>query len=83
VDWTRVLRGVGLLAWAVFFDYLWLSGRSADYVGPRTTWVVVFGAITLTAASLLYLSGALTRANSERPSARELGLLVIAGSATV
>lgn len=83
LDWTRVLRGTGLVAWAVFFDYLWLSGRSVDYVGPRTTWVVVFGAVALTAASLLYVSGALTRANTERPSARELGRLVIVVSPIV
>jgi uncharacterized repeat protein (TIGR03943 family) len=77
VDWTRVVRGTGLVAWAAFFDYLWLSGRSVDYVGPRTTWVVVFGAIALTVASLLYVSGALTRAKTERPTAKELGRLVI------
>jgi uncharacterized repeat protein (TIGR03943 family) len=77
VDWTRLVRGTGLVAWAVFFNYLWLSGRSADYVGPRTTWVVAFGAIALTAASLLYVSGALTRAGTERPTAKELGRLVV------
>jgi uncharacterized repeat protein (TIGR03943 family) len=77
IDWTRVVRGTGLVAWAVFFDFLWLYGRSADYVGPRTSWVVVFGAIALTAASLLYVAGALTRASTERPTAKELGRLVI------
>lgn len=77
VDWTRALRGAGLVAWAAFFDYLWLSGRSVDYVGPRTTWVVVFGAIALTAASVLYVSGVLTRHETARPSVTELGRLVI------
>jgi uncharacterized repeat protein (TIGR03943 family) len=77
VDWTRALRATGLVAWAAFFDYLWLSGRSADYVGPRTTWVVVFGAIALTGASVLYVSGLLTRGDSARPSAKELGRLLI------
>jgi uncharacterized repeat protein (TIGR03943 family) len=77
VDWTRVLRGIGLVAWAVFFDYLWLSGRSVDYVGPRTTWVVVFGAIALTAASALYVSGLLTRQETVRPTVKELGRLVV------
>lgn len=77
IDWTRVLRGTGLVAWAVFFDYLWLSGRSVDYVGPRTTWVVAFGAIALTAASLLYLTGILTRGPVERPSRRELRRVVV------
>jgi uncharacterized repeat protein (TIGR03943 family) len=77
VDWTRVLRATGLVAWAAFFDYLWLSGRSVDYVGPRTTWVVVFGAVALTAASLLYVSGLLTRGETARPTVKELGRLVI------
>jgi uncharacterized repeat protein (TIGR03943 family) len=77
VDWTRVLRGTGLVAWAVFFDYLWISGRSVDYVGPRTTWVVAFGAIALTGASILYVSGLLTRDEAARPTAKELGRLVI------
>jgi uncharacterized repeat protein (TIGR03943 family) len=77
VDWTRVLRAAGLVAWAVFFDYLWLSGRSVDYVGPRTTWVVVFGAVALTTASLLYVSGLLTRHETARPTVKELGRLVI------
>jgi uncharacterized repeat protein (TIGR03943 family) len=77
VDWTRVLRGTGLVAWAVFFDYLWLSGRSVDYVGPRTTWVVAFGAIALTAASLLYVTGLVTREETSRPTGRELRRLVV------
>jgi uncharacterized repeat protein (TIGR03943 family) len=78
VDWTRALRGTGLVAWAVFFDYLWLSGRSVDYVGPRTTWVVVFGAVALTCAAVLYVSGLLTRQEAPaRPSVKELGRLVI------
>jgi uncharacterized repeat protein (TIGR03943 family) len=77
VDWIRALRGAGLVAWAAFFDYLWLSGRSVDYVGPRTTWVVVFGAIALTAASVLYVSGLLARGEAARPTGRELGRLVI------
>jgi uncharacterized repeat protein (TIGR03943 family) len=77
VDWTRAIRGTGLVAWAVFFDYLWLSGRSVDYVGPRTTWVVVFGAIALTAASLLYVTGLFTREPAERPNGRELQRLVV------
>ena len=77
IDWTRALRAAGLVAWAVFFDYLWLSGRSVDYVGPRTGWVVVFGAVALSAASLLYLSGLRSRDETGRPSVGELGRLVI------
>jgi uncharacterized repeat protein (TIGR03943 family) len=75
LDWTRLIRGLGLLAWAVFFDYLWLSGRSTLYVGPRTEWVVVFGGITLTVAALLYLSGVRVRERMPAPRAIEVGRL--------
>jgi uncharacterized repeat protein (TIGR03943 family) len=77
VDWTRALRAVGLVAWAAFFDYLWLSGRSVDYVGPRTTWVVVFGAIALSAASVLYVSGLFASRETSPPTGRELGRLLV------
>lgn len=75
LDWTRLIRGLGLLAWAVFFDYLWLSGRSTLYVGPRTEWVVVFGGITLTVAALVYLSGVWVRERMPAPRAIEVGRL--------
>jgi uncharacterized repeat protein (TIGR03943 family) len=75
LDWTRLIRGLALLAWALFFDFLWLSGRASLYVGPRTTWVVTFGGITLTAAALLYLAGVRTREPAAAPRAAELGRL--------
>jgi uncharacterized repeat protein (TIGR03943 family) len=75
LDWTRLLRGVALLSWALFFDWLWLSGRSSLYVGPRTTWVVTFGAITLTAAAVLYLLSVRSREPAKAPKAAELGRL--------
>jgi uncharacterized repeat protein (TIGR03943 family) len=75
LDWTRLLRGLALLSWALFFDWLWLSGRASLYVGPRTTWVVTFGAITLTAAALLYLSSVRSRERAPAPRAAELGRL--------
>jgi uncharacterized repeat protein (TIGR03943 family) len=77
LDWTRLLRGIGILAWALFFDYLWLSGHANAYVGPRTTWVVTFGAITLTVVAILYLSGVRTRAAAQTPRASEAGRLGI------
>ena len=67
LDWTRLLRGVALLSWALFFDWLCLSGRSSLYVGPRTTWVVTFGAITLTAAAVLYLLSVRSREPAKAP----------------
>jgi uncharacterized repeat protein (TIGR03943 family) len=78
LDWTRLVRGAALLAWAGFFDWLWLSGRAGDYVGPRTAWVVPFGGIVLTITALLYLRGARAHEPTGGPSARELvGLLAL------
>jgi len=51
----RNLRVAVLAAWSAFFAYLWLSGEVLRYLGPRTSWVVTFGAITLTIATVAYL----------------------------
>jgi uncharacterized repeat protein (TIGR03943 family) len=72
IDWVRLVRGAALLAWAAFFDWLWLSGRAGDYVGPRTAWVVPFGGIVLTVAAALYLRGAWRGAGARTPSAGDL-----------
>jgi uncharacterized repeat protein (TIGR03943 family) len=79
LDWVKLVRGAALLAWAGFFDWLWLSGRAGDYVGPRTAWVVPFGGIVLTVAAVLYLSGAVRRGGASRPAsaADVLGLVAL------
>jgi uncharacterized repeat protein (TIGR03943 family) len=79
IDWVKLVRGSALLAWAAFFDWLWLSGRAGDYVGPRTAWVVPFGGIVLTVATLLYLRGAVGRGSAPRPAsaADVLGLVAL------
>jgi uncharacterized repeat protein (TIGR03943 family) len=83
VDWGRAGRGLALLAWGAFFAYLWLTGRSTTYVGPRTTWVVTFGGILLPISSLAYLAGAARRGGGQRsgpPSIRDvagLGVLIV------
>ena len=50
----RVLRGVVLTAWGAFFIWLLVSGEVYRYIGPRTQWVVVFGAIALGAVALAF-----------------------------
>jgi uncharacterized repeat protein (TIGR03943 family) len=78
IDWVRLVRGTALLAWAGFFDWLWLSGRAGDYVGPRTAWVVPFGGIVLTVAVVLYLRGARQSGGARTPSAGDLlGLIAL------
>jgi putative membrane protein len=51
----RSIRGVTLVAWAGLFGWLWLSGESVRYLGPRTQWVVPAGALGLMLASTGYL----------------------------
>ena len=50
----RVMRGVVLASWAAFFVWLLVSGEVLRYIGPRTQWVVVFGAVALAVASICY-----------------------------
>jgi putative membrane protein len=60
----RTIRAIGLVAWGALFGWLWLSGESVRYLGPRTQWVVPVGAIGLTLAAVAYL-----RATRDVPSA--------------
>ncbi len=73
----HVARTVALATWAVFFDWLWLSGASARFMGPRTAWVVVFGATTLSIAAAMHLAAGARAPAAARPlTARELGGLL-------
>jgi uncharacterized repeat protein (TIGR03943 family) len=74
---TRLARCIALLCWAGFFDWLWLSDEWQRFVGPRTAWVVPFGAIALTLAALGYLSTVRARSTSDRLSLRELVALTV------
>jgi len=73
----RNLRILVLGAWSAFFAYLWFSGDVLRYLGPRTSWVVTFGAITLTIATIAYLRLSARSADARRGvSGREaFGLL--------
>ena len=73
----HLARTVVLVTWAAFFDWLWLSGASGRFVGPRTAWVVLFGAATLTAVAALHLAMSRRAPARERPvTVRELGGLL-------
>jgi uncharacterized repeat protein (TIGR03943 family) len=51
----RTIRALALVAWAGVFTWLWATGESVRYLGPRTQWVVPVGAIGLTLAAAGYL----------------------------
>jgi uncharacterized repeat protein (TIGR03943 family) len=51
---SRAARACVLVAWSGFLLWLWLTGEVARYLGPRTQWVVPFGAIGLTMVTAVY-----------------------------
>ena len=57
LDLVRLMRGAVLGLWSAFFAWLLLSGEVNRYIGPRTYWVVVFGAVALGLAALAHLGG--------------------------
>jgi putative membrane protein len=67
----RAVRAIGLIAWGALFGWLWLSGESVRYLGPRTQWVVPVGAVGLTLAAIGYL-----RSTREAPPSRPRALEV-------
>ena len=54
-------RSLALLAWALFFALVWVTDETPRYLGPRTEWVVPFGALALGGAALLSLEASLRR----------------------
>ena len=51
---TGILRLATLLGWSAFLTWLVASGEVYRYIGPRTRWVVVFGAVALALAALIH-----------------------------
>ena len=64
---ARIARGGVLGLWAVFFLVLWASGTAGRYLGPRTQWIVPFGAVVLALATIAYAYG-YVRARRSGPS---------------
>jgi putative membrane protein len=72
LDLRRVGRTFVLTAWTAFFAWLYFSGQMSRYLGPRTYWVVPFGAIALGLATLAHLF-TLRSERPRRPSWGEIG----------
>jgi uncharacterized repeat protein (TIGR03943 family) len=66
---SRNLRMLVLACWAGFLAWLWLTGETLRYLGPRTQWLVPFGAVMLGVAALAYARS--TAPARSRPSAGE------------
>jgi putative membrane protein len=63
---VRNIRLCVLTIWAGFFVWLWLSGQVLRYLGPRTSWVVTFGAVTLALVTLAYARSSAGAADARR-----------------
>lgn len=74
---TRVLRGSVLILWASFFTYLWISGAATRFIGPRTAWVVPFGAIVLLLTALAQIVTMRTGEDARASTGEVLGTLVL------
>jgi putative membrane protein len=72
IDSSRAIRTAVLAAWTTFFIYLYLSGEISRYLGPRTYWVVTFGAIVLGVAAIAHAVTLRRTEPAPRPSVREV-----------
>ena len=68
----RSVRILVLLTWSGFLVWLWASGETVRYLGPRTTWLVPFGAIALALAAILYARAPASAEPSPRLGRAEL-----------
>jgi uncharacterized repeat protein (TIGR03943 family) len=76
-DPHRIARAVVLAVWTSFFAWLLVTGEVYRYIGLRTHWVVVFGAVILSVATVAQL---LSLRSSHRPApltAREVAGLAL------
>lgn len=64
-------KSLVLVAWSSFFLWLLFSGEVYRYIGPRTYWVVIFGAVCLGSVALGNVA-LMMRDESERPTPRQL-----------
>ena len=71
LDARRAARALVLAAWTGFFVWLLVTGEVSRYLGPRTLWVVPFGAVALALAAIAQL-GFVRGPDTPPLSAREL-----------
>jgi uncharacterized repeat protein (TIGR03943 family) len=75
---SRLARLVVVAAWAAFFAALWLSNATGHYLGPRTRWVVPFGACALALTAVVYGVSLVRTRRTNRPlTLRETGELLL------
>ena len=65
-------RMVVLALWSGFFAWLLVSGEVYRYIGPRTRWVVVFGAVALGLAAIAQARSLRVGSGGEKISVTEM-----------
>jgi uncharacterized repeat protein (TIGR03943 family) len=51
----RGVRTLVLIIWSGFLLWMWLTGETVRYLGPRTSWLVPFGALALALAAVIWI----------------------------
>jgi uncharacterized repeat protein (TIGR03943 family) len=74
----RNLRALLLLTWSAFLFWLWLTGETARYLGPRTQWLVPFGAVALGLAALAYVRAPASAERARLSTAEAIGFTALA-----
>lgn len=73
-------RALILALWSGFLAWLWIGNEVSRYLGPRTYWVVPFGALVLGAAAIAHVVVLVGRPDGPRvkTSARDaVGLVIL------
>ncbi|HEY7874603.1 MAG TPA: TIGR03943 family protein [Actinomycetota bacterium] len=70
-DPRRVARAVVLVVWSAFVLWLLVSREVYRYIGLRTYWVVVFGAVTLVVVTIAQVATVRTPQRADRLTWRE------------
>jgi putative membrane protein len=68
---AKNVRTLVLVTWSGFLAWLWLTGETLRYLGPRTQWLVPFGAVALAGAAFVYARGPRRAEPPARLSLRE------------
>ncbi len=78
---TRLFRLATLVVWSGFLAWLIASGEVYRYIGPRTRWVVVLGAVALALAALMQartmLPSGSDTADKQGSRAENLGMAIL------
>lgn len=71
------VKAAVLSVWAAFFVWLLASGEVYRYIGPRTYWVVIFGAVCLSLAAVGYVILAMSTPADRTTTPQVVGVAIL------